>query len=198
MSLTLIVSLVAAILVFWILGAYNRIVRLRGQVTRNLQALVSQWQLQAQAVGLHLEQYAQGRDTESQWATLDDDALRWRPITLSARQFLACLAILQTKAQQLAAVDDVSSVQVAREIFEANWLRLKNAQEDLAGTPVPPELQLLWAKHEPISHERLHDYNEAVRAYHQAITQFPTLLIAWVFGFGATAQLVQLGASPNA
>ncbi len=189
MSATLITGLIACILVFWALGAYNRLTRLRAQVARSLQALASSWQTQAQAVGLRLEQYAQGRETESQWASLDDDALRWRPLTLSARQFLACLAVLQAKPQQIAALDDVSSVRAARDIFEANWQRLQNEQADLAGTPVPPDLQLLWAQHEPVALERLRDYNQAVATYRQAIHQFPAVVLAWVFGFGETGEL---------
>jgi LemA protein len=185
----LIFASLVCVLVFWALGAYNRLVRLRGQVARSLQALAQQWQAQAQAVGVRLEQYAQGRETESQWASLDEDALRWRPLTLSARQFLSCLAVIQSKPQQIAALDDLSSVRAARDIFEANWQRLLNAQEDLAGASVPPDLQVLWAQHEPLALERLRDYNHAVQAYSQAISQFPALVLAWVFGFGATGEL---------
>ncbi len=189
MSATLITAILATVLVFWALGAYNRLVRLRGQVTRSLQLLAAQWQSQAQAVGMRLEQYAQGQETESQWARLDDDALRWRPLTLSARQFLSCLAVLQAKPQQIAALDDASSVRAARDIFESNWQRLQNTQDDLAGTPVPPDLQQLWAQHEPLARERLRDYNLAVQAYHQAIGQFPALTLAWLFGFDMTGEL---------
>lgn len=189
MSTPVIAALLGAVLVFWSLGAYNRLMRLRGQVSRSLTALATQWQSQAQAVGVRLEQYAQGRETESQWALLDDDALRWRPLTLAARQFLACLAVIQAKPQQLAAMDDVSSVRAARNIFEANWQRLQGEQEDLAGTAIPPDLQVLWAQHEPLALEKLRDYNHAVRAYSQAIGQFPAAVLAWVFGFGKTGEL---------
>jgi LemA protein len=180
---------VAAVVVFWALGAYNRLVRLRAAVASNLRALVLQWQTQTQAVGLRLEQYAQGRETESQWVSLDDDALRWRPLTLSARQFLACLAAMQAKPAQLAALQDISSVRAAREIYEAHWQSLQSAQDDLAGTSIPPDLQLLWAQHEPLAAERLRDYNQSVHAYHAAIAQFPALLLAWAAGFEKTATL---------
>jgi LemA protein len=189
MSSTVIAFALLAITVFWALGAHNRLMRLRSQVAQHLQLLVQLWQQQAQAIGVRLEQYAQGRETESQWATLDDDALRWRPLTLAARQFLACLSVLHGKPQQLAAVDDVSSVRAARDIFEAAWQRLLAAQEDLAGTPVPPDLQILWAQHEPAAQRKLQEYDEAVAAYHQAIGQFPALLLAWLFGFGMTGKL---------
>ena len=189
MSTTVITALLGAVLVFWALGAYNRLVRLRGQVARSLAALAAQWQAQAQAVGVRLEQYAQGRETESQWALLDDDALRWRPLTLAARQFLACLALVRTKPQQIAALDDVASVRAARDIFEVNWQSLLGSKDDLAGAPIPPDLQDLWAQHEPLAREKLRDYNQAVQAYTQAIGQFPAVILAWVFGFAKTGEL---------
>ncbi len=189
MSATVITLIIAAILVFWALGAYNRLVRLRAQVARRLQALALQWQAQVQQISERLEQYAQGQETESQWASLDDDAPRWRPLLLAARQFLACLGQLQTRPEQIAALDDASSVRAARDIFETAWLRLQTAQDDLAGANVPPDLSVLWAQHEPAVLEKLRDYNEAVQDYHQAIGQFPALLLAWLFGFGMTAKL---------
>jgi LemA protein len=188
-STSFIVVLLACILVFWVLGAYNRLVRLRGQLTRSLQSLAQQWQLQAQAVGQRLAQYSQGRETVSQWDSLDEDALRWRPLDLSARQFLACLVVLQAKPQEIAALDDLSSVRAAREIFEANWQRLVSAQDDLAGAPMPPDLQVLWAQYEQLAVERLRDYNQAVQIYNQAIGQFPAVLVAWVFAFRMTGEL---------
>jgi LemA protein len=181
--------LLAAVLVFWALGAYNRLVRLRAEVMRSLQALAQLWQSQAQALGLRLEQFALGRETESQWATLDDDALRWRPLALATRQFLACLGVVQAKPQQLAKLDDVSAVKAARDIFESHWRKLLNEQDDLAGTAVPPDLQQLMAQHELLAQERLRDYSQAVTAYHQAIGQFPAVLLAWLFGFAMTGEL---------
>lgn len=189
MSTTVIFLIVVAILVFWTLGAYNRLVRQRAQVARRLQALALQWQTQVQHISERLEQYAQGRETESQWASLDDDALRWRPLLLAARQFLACLSALQTRPEQLAALDDASAVRAARDIFETAWQRLQATQDDLAGTNIPPDLSLLWAQHEPAVQEKLRDYNQAVQDYHEAIGQFPAVLLAWLFGFGMTAKL---------
>jgi LemA protein len=179
----------AAILVFWVLGAHNRLVRLRSQVVRNLQALAQMWRAQVSDISLRLDQYSQGSESESQWAGLDSDALRWRPLTLSARQFLACLQVLEAKPQTIAGLDDVSAVHAARAVFESHWQRLQIEQEDLAGAPVPPELKMLWVQHEAGVLERLRDYNAAVDAYHQAIGQFPALLLAWLFGFGMTARL---------
>jgi LemA protein len=188
-SSTVITLILCAVLVFWALGAYNRLVRLRSQVMRSLQLLAQLWQAQAMAIHTQLDAYAQGRETESQWAALDDDAPRWRPVTLAARQFMACVAVLQAKPQQTAALDDISSVRAARDIFESHWQRLRETQDDLAGSAMPPELEVIWAQHEGSVQQHLRDYNEAVDRYHEAIGQFPALLLAWVFGFSMTGRL---------
>jgi LemA protein len=99
------------------------------------------------------------------------------------------LAAIQAKPQQLAKREDVSAVKAARDIFESHWKKLQNEQDDLAGTPVPPDLQQLMAQHELLAQERLSDYRQTVAAYHQAIGQFPALLLAWLFGFGMTGEL---------
>jgi LemA protein len=188
-SVSIVVMLLASLLVFWALGAYNRLVRLRSHVISSWQALAQLWQAQAQDVGLRLEQFAQGSESESQWASLSDDAPLWRPLTLAARQFLACLAAAQTKPQQLANLQDMSSVWAARDIFTKHWQRLCSEQEDLAGTPIPPDLLQTWAQHEPFIQERLRDYKQAVAAYHQAIGQFPAALLAWLLGFDTAGEL---------
>lgn len=181
--------LTLAILVFWALGAYNRIIRLRGVVSSALQALLTQWQMQAQTVDARLEQYSAGQETESQWAMLDEGALRWRPLTLAGRQFLACISVLQQQAQALTSADDVAAVWAARNIFESSWQRLLAEQDDLAGAPIPPDLQIAWAQHEPSINDRRNAYNASALAYHQAIEQFPASLVAWVFAFRRTGQL---------
>jgi LemA protein len=179
----------ALVLVFWVLGAYNRLVRLRSQVVRSLQALMLQWRSQAVMLNQRLEQFAQGTESESQWAMLGEDALRWRPLALSARQFLTCLAVLEAHPQHIAALDDISAVRAAREIFESHWRRLVMMQDDLAGTPIPPDLHIMWAQHESVAQEKCRDYNSAVHNYHEAIRQFPAIILAWLFGFGITAEL---------
>jgi LemA protein len=178
----------AAVLVFWILGAHNRIVRLRARVVFSLQGLTQIWREQSSQISARLEQYSRGSESASQWAGLDEDAPRWRPLTLAARQFLACLKVLEARSQAPATCDDVSAVRAARGVFESHWQQLQVEKEDLAGAPVPGELKMLWAQHEASVQERLRDYNAAVEAYHQAIGQFPALLLAWLFGFHKTAR----------
>ena len=181
--------LCALVLVFWALGAYNRLVGLRASVAQHLQSVAQLWQAQAQNICQRIEQHELSGDASSRWAAIDEDEQRWRSLALSARQLMACLAALHTQPPLAASIDNVASVQAARQILEANWQRLSSAQADLAGEPVPADLQLLWSQHELLLNERLHSYNSAVASYHEAIGQFPASMLAKAMGFQPTARL---------
>jgi LemA protein len=181
---------VALIVVFWALGAYNRLVGLRATVVQHLQNLLELWQAQAQMICTRLAPYEPGEDGGSRWITVDEETQRWRALALSARQFMACCDTLQTPNQQPPAHDDAAAVRAARHIFEANWQQLRDAHADLAGAAVPVDLQLLWSQHELLLKDRLESHTQAVRAYHAAIGQFPASMVAWIFRFEHTGQLI--------
>jgi LemA protein len=198
---------IAIVVVCWALGAHNRLVRLRGHVALALRELAQAWRQQARELAASLDAL-KGHTTESQWASLGAlgaEPPAWRPLAQANAQFLACLEALAPAAQDkpgaaspapaarraaiVAAVDDLSSVRAARDVQLAQWQRLRDAQQDLAGEPVPPQLQQQWATHDHLIAERLRDYNGHVERYHEAINQFPALLLAWVWGFGMTSKL---------
>ena len=184
------------IIVFWALGAYNRLVGLRATVAQHLQTLLELWQAQAQMVCTRLAPYEPGEDGGTRWITVDEETQRWRALALSARQFMACCDTLKTPGQQLPTLDDVAAVRAARHIFDANWQQLRDAHADLAGAAVPVDLQLLWSQHELLLKDRLTSHAEAVRAYHAAIAQFPASMMAWIFRFEQTGQLIQPPSGP--
>lgn len=189
MSISWLAILCALVLVFWALGAYNRLVGLRASVAQHLQTVVQLWHDQAQIICERVEQHEPSGESPSRWATIDEDLQRWRSLALSARQLTACLPALQTQPASVASVENIASVLVARHILEANWQRLSCAQADLAGEPVPADLHLLWSQHELLIKERLQTYDSAVTAYHEAIGQFPASVLAKALGFRPTSSL---------
>jgi LemA protein len=178
-----------AILVFWGLGAYNRLVRLRAHAVSSLQALARGWQQQAVMLRQEIGRLAQVQDAESQWATLGDDVARWRPLALAAKQLQATLERVLAQPHRLLPIDDVSALRAARDVLDVAWQRLQDSQDDLAGQAVPPSLQSLWLQHMQSTQRLLDDYNGAVKRYQEASGQFPALLIAWLFGFTPSANL---------
>lgn len=174
---------VIAVLVFWALGAYNRLVGLRAQVLRALQGLAGQWQSNAQALRHALSELSHSPETDSAWASLGDEAASWRPLALATKQFQACIAGVLAKPHLLPAVDDMASISAAHEVMHAAWQRLNSEHDDLAGSAVPQTLALQWQNQGVLESEKLRDYSNAAQVYNAAIHQFPAQLLAWIFSF---------------
>jgi LemA protein len=175
---------VFAVTVFWALGAYNRLVKLRVDMVRALQLLAVQWQSNAQAIRQELATLSHAQETDSTWASLGDDADSWRPLALATKQFQACIAGVLAKPHTAPPVDDIASIRAAHEVMLGAWQRLCGTHEDLAGAAVPQRLALLWQRQNLLAQEKLRDYNACVQAYNHSVAQFPAVLLAWIFAFG--------------
>jgi LemA protein len=175
---------VVAVTVFWALGAYNRLVRLRGDMVSALQSLALQWQSNAQAIRQELATLSQTQESDSAWASLGDDANNWRPLALATKQFQACIAGVLAKPHLAPPVDDIASIRAAHEVMQGAWQRLSDTHEDLAGAAVPQSLALLWQRQNVLVQEKLRAYNACVQAYNHATAQFPAVFLAWIFAFG--------------
>ncbi len=172
-----------AVTVFWALGAYNRLVKLRSDMVRALQSLAVQWQSSAQAVRHELATLSHTQESDSTWASLGDDANNWRPLALATKQFQACIAGVLAKPNAAPPVDDIASIRAAHEVMQGAWQRLSDTHEDLAGAAVPQRLALLWQEQSLLAQEKLRQYNACVQAYNQSVAQFPAIFLAWIFAF---------------
>ncbi len=174
---------VAAVTVFWALGAYNRLVKLRGDMVRALQSLALEWESNAQAIVHELATLSRTQESDSAWASLGEDADDWRPLALSTKQFQACIAGVLARPHVAPPVDDIASIRAAHEVMQGAWQRLNDKHEDLAGAAVPQRLALLWQQQNLLAQEKLHTYNACVQTYNQAVGQIPAIFIAWIFAF---------------
>ncbi len=174
---------VIAVTLFWSLGAYNRLVRMRADLLLALQGLARQWQTNALTVRQELAALSHTPETDSAWASLGDEAANWRPLAQAAKQFQVCLAGVLAKPHRVPPVDDIASVGAAHEVMQGAWQRLQNTHEDLAGPAVPQSLELLWQHQGVLAEEKLRDYNANVQAYNQAVRQFPAIVLSWIFAF---------------
>ncbi len=172
-----------AVTMFWALGAYNRLVRLRSDMVQTLQSLALQWEHNAQTVRHELANLSHTQESDSIWGNHSDEASSWRPLAVAIKQFQACIASVLTKPTTAPAVDDIASIRAAHEVMQGAWQRLNNLHEDLAGSPVPQRLVLLWQHQSLLAQEKLRDYNTSVSSYNHAVAQFPAFLLAWVFVF---------------
>ena len=163
----------SAVLVFWMVGAYNRMVNLRNALVARF-ASVDELSRQRHALlDKQVEQLA---------AALASAGPRLDALRAACRQ--ADAAREHARARPGAA-GAVTSLRVAEEILADARSRLP--VQTVAGAELPDINAKLADGDTTLAFAR-REFNAAVAAYNAAVRQFPTALVAWLFGFrpGAT------------
>lgn len=169
MTSSLLPWVLAAVLLFWVVGAYNRLVRLRADVKAAFQAVDAELQPLAQlAVTLASEE---GRPLPSYAEAIQG----------ASAQLLACLAA--TRGRPLEG-ERIGALAAASEVWDTAWDRAEREDaHDLAGPQLPETLIALRARRVQQAQAAAGRFNEAVDRYNEAVSQFPAVLLSWVFGF---------------
>lgn len=171
---TLVLLVLAAVLVFWAVGAHNRIVALRNEIVRAFTPLDEQFRLRQQLLRKQAGQLA------------DTGAVP--PADLEALQ----AALMQADAAcaharvHPGAAGAIASLRLAEEVLGATRQRLA---APTAADPELAELATRLAAGEASLAFTRERFNAAVAAYNAAVRQFPTQLIAAVFRFRPAGQL---------
>lgn len=172
-----------ALLLFWSMGAYNRLMRLRSRAIIAFAALEGLFNQYVVMVKVSFPE--SGFGTLSGWGPVDDsDTSAWGGLVAATEQFSASLRVVHPKPLDGPAM---SALKTAHETLSSSWLRLRDLPPDLAGSALPASLQAQW-EHVAIQVELARsEFNKAIVNYNEAIGQFPALLLAWIVGF-KTAQ----------
>lgn len=163
---------IAAILVFWIVGAYNRLVRMRNDLVARFGAVDERYR-QRQAL---LERQLELLSTALAAAAPRLDSLR-----AACRQ--ADAAREHARARPSAA-SAVTSLRVAEDILAEARAHLPVPA--LPGTDLPELNTQLATSDNALAFARA-EFNNAVAAYNESVRQFPTVLVAQLFSFRAAA-----------
>lgn len=166
MSFSLILWTGLAILPFWAVGAYNRLVRLRSQ---------------GLAAFAHLE-----RELSELASLAACEQAGSQALLAAAEQLQASL-----KVSRLHPLDGPSTLvlKTALETLCLCWHRQYEVSFDEAAANAREALERQWEPLLAQSERARCEFNLAVAQYNAAIGQFPALLIAWVFGLGAAASM---------
>lgn len=161
--LSLFTLLSAAVLLFWAVGAYNRLVGLRSELLRAIVAVDAQFHAR-QAV---LRQWAEGLAGHA-------DAQALAALQAACRQ--AETACAHARARP-ARSGTVVSLRLAEEILGQARATLRTS-----GEPLKAELAELAEADTALAFAR-RQFNETAQVYNRAVSQFPTWVIAGLFGF---------------
>ena len=159
MSNTVMAWLAAAVLVFWALGAYNRLVRLRSQGIVTFAVLANIF---------------------NQYILLIKNFPRNAGLDAAAELFSSSLALSQ--AQPLNEMR-MKTLKGSYESLLSCWAELEQTPPDLPDSVLPSGAQAHWSHISVQAEIAQTEFKRAVENYNQAISQFPALLLVWIFGF---------------
>jgi LemA protein len=192
MTKSVVLAMLIAVWVFWGVGAYNRLVRLRAEVVRAFAAVDEVLSLQQamilSAVQLHTRP-AGGMETPSD-ELVACPSVRWADLPAAAHQYARALASARAKpldSQVIAALRD------AQNGMADVWRLIAEVADEPWSADLPEGVQIGLERLQAQARLPAAIFDDAVRAYNAAIQQFPALLLARMWGFRAAACLQARG-----
>ncbi|MBX3585046.1 MAG: LemA family protein [Ramlibacter sp.] len=186
MTVSLVLWCGAALLLFWSVGAYNRLVRLRAEANAAFAVLDEHWTRQIELVHASLPDTMRPSQLTQPGDLMDDLTQLWAGLRGAASQFAASLAALRPHPLDAGAG---AALAAAQDVLVMAWQRVEAEAHDLAGAPVPETVTARW---QALMHETAKAqarFNDAVTRYNFAIAQFPAVLLAWLFSFKPASTL---------
>ncbi|MEO7152933.1 MAG: LemA family protein [Burkholderiaceae bacterium] len=171
----------AAVLLFWAVGGYNRLVRMRNAIQQHYVALDARLMQRNDSVAALIAALP-ARVEPSLVETLQAALGHSRAAREQARR-TPCDAVAITNLGVTETVLADVQARVARV--------LTGVGDALADSTLPTLVEQVAQAEAALAYTR-DDFNRAARAYNHAVRQFPTRLLAAVFGFAAGATLPAL------
>jgi LemA protein len=181
--------IVFAIAVFWALGAYNRLMRLRSAV---VQAFGSFDAHMVRLVAL-LGEFGAARAAQPS-SPLSAPEQEMAALQGATNQLSASLAMARARPLQ---ADAIAALTAARDVLQACWQKAERREGQGSPQPaatdtrdaLPSPWQIRWDEHVQQNDQAIRVFNDAVLHYNAAIAQFPANLLARAFGFKAARGL---------
>ena len=177
---TLVLIAVAALLVFWAVGAYNRLVRLKNTIANAFGQIDVQLKRRYDLIPNLVEAARKYLQHES--STLE-------AVTLARNQAKSASDAVRSKPANAAAVVALATAEQALDGSLGRLFALAEAYPDLKADETIRDLsEELTSTENKVAFSR-QAYNDAVLDYNNAQGQFPALLIASAFSFAPSAML---------
>lgn len=180
MSDSVMVWFAIAVLLFWSMGAYNRLVRLRSQGNMSFVALEGLFNQYVLIVRTNYPDVGTGHSPPDASHGHNQASVMWGGLVAAAEQFNASLRVAHAQPLNGSAMRALGT---ALTTLCLCWSQLRDLPSDLAGPALPGALQLQWEQVTAQVEVARAEFNQRVLNYNEAIDQFPALLLARVFGF---------------
>ncbi|MFD1709438.1 LemA family protein [Ottowia sp. GY511] len=174
------VAVVVAVVFFWAVGAYNRLVRLRTSVRASFAALDEQLMRQLVLVQASMPEAFRGGAKTLPGELQDIVTAAWTRLQAASDQFGAALAQARRMNMDVASM---ASLVMAHEALRAAWTAALAEAVPPEAVPSAERLQERWLR---VLHQAMPlraAFNDAVAQYNEAIHTFPAWLIAKAFRF---------------
>jgi LemA protein len=186
MSNPLVLWSIAALVLFWSVGAYNRLVRLRSNANDAFAAMAAELAKQAELVHASMPASMIPTGLTQPGELLDEVTQLWSGLRAAATQVTASVAAMRPRPLRPEAAAVLSE---ARDVLLTAWIRVAQEANDLAGSSIPEALTQQWQQLSAQARAAAENFNQAVDRYNAAIAQFPALLLAELFGFKAARRV---------
>jgi len=177
---TLVLIAALALLVFWAVGAYNRLVRLKNTIANAFGQIDVQLKRRYDLIPNLVE--AAKKYLQHERATLE-------AVTLARNQAKSASDVVRSKPADATAVTALAAAEQVLEGSLGRFFALTEAYPELKADQTIAELsEELTSTENKVAFSR-QAYNDAVLDYNNAQGQFPALLIAGLFSFAPSAML---------
>ena len=174
----------SALLLFWFVGAYNRMVRLRSAAFQAYATLDAALMRQLEFVQANAAVGAESLQAATAQLTTLLAATRARPLDPERIDALGTALNVLLSAWQRLHPDEVVSFDAEGTLSRP--APLKGVEEP----PPPPSRFIAWPEPSAAAEIARGQFNTAVAQYNAAIRQFPPLLIAWIMRLRPAAPLL--------
>lgn len=177
MDLSLLLWLFLALLLFWGVGLYNRLMRLRARALEVLGVV----EKHASTCVRLVDQYLAAPQGEAQMLA----AGQWADLRAAAASLEQVL--VQSRPAPLQA-DAVAELAEAWTRLHTAWREASEGPIDLAGPVMPQEMQDTWAAASLKVQSASGGFNQIIARYNEAIQQYPARWVAAPMGFHMAGQ----------
>lgn len=167
---------ILAVTIFWCVGVYNRITRLRAHSLQSFAAV---------ALGMY-------RYRALVLEHIHPNGLAETPAALQPLLVLMERQDQLTKDAQNCPWDKAATTALTLAAAEVSalWRALRTAPADLAGAALPDNLMQDWDTNSRALHHAVGLFNQILADYNDAIAQFPASIVTSFLGFKPAGQIV--------